>query len=678
MSEPSECDVLPAPLEIRCPEASTDQLLATEWLLTNKLGAYASGSVAGANTRRYHGLLVAATRPPAGRIVALSNVMEQLVLPDESGAETAWDLATFEFDNALQPLGCAHLETFGQGVSATFHYRLGGSELVKEVMLADAANAVAIQYRLLSGPAGILRIRPFVALRDYHGLRQQRQAHQMTYLHYHDGIRVEDRQSTTAALYMSMGPDPRQRFRSDTQWWYRFRYRGDLARGQAGSEDLYTPGFFEVPLAVDGPVQLTASMDDPKEVNLEATRKLKADRASQYVAGLGDDADETSRRLAMAAEAFVVQRRRPNAYPATTIAAGYHWFGAWGRDAMIALPGLLLETRRFEVALAVLRGFAEAVDEGMIPNFFDERGAGASFNSIDASLWFVMAADRYIGASGDLEGCQNHLAGAVSAILQHYHDGTRFDIRADHDSLLVGGGEQTQLTWMDVKFDGEPITPRHGKCVEINALWHAALRVAQRRAAGGAEAARWGQLADLVGQAFARQFWNEDRGCLYDVISDERWDEAIRPNQIIAVALPDCPLPLQQQRSVVAVVERELLTPVGVRTLARGAPGYRGRYGVSWESRDRAYHQGTAWPWLMGQFVEAYLRVHEFSDEARDRCRQWLAGWDGHLREAGLGTISEIFDGDEPHRPAGCIAQAWSVAEILRAKRLVARGAPMP
>ncbi|MHC4716679.1 MAG: amylo-alpha-1,6-glucosidase [Planctomycetota bacterium] len=676
MSNPSECDVLPAPLEVRCREASTDELLATEWLIANKLGAYASGTVLGTNTRRYHGLLVAATRPPGGRIVALSNLLEQLVLPDESGAESTWELATFEFDGALLPFGGAHLEAFRQGVSATFHYRFGQSELVKEVMLADAANAVAIQYRLLSGPAGILRIRPFVALRDYHELRQAGRTHQMTYLHYHDGIRVEDRESTTSALYMSMGPEPKQRFRSQTQWWYRFRYRGDLNRGQDGNEDLYTPGCFEVPLAVDGPVQLTASMDDPKEVNIEATRRVRLGRVSQYVAGLGDDADETSRRLAMAAETFVAQRRRPNAYPATTIVAGYHWFGSWGRDAMIALPGLLLETRRFEPALAVLRGFAEAVDEGMIPNFFDERGAGASFNSIDASLWFIIAADRYVAASGDVDGWQNHLAGAVLSILQHYHDGTRFDIRADHDGLLVGGDEQTQLTWMDAKFAGRPITPRYGKCVEINALWHAALRVAQRRTEEGTAAGKWGQIAQVVAAAFAERFWNPEAGCLYDIISGERMDDAIRPNQILAVALPDCPLPPDRQRSVVDVVQRELLTPMGLRTLSPAAPGYRGRYGVSWESRDRAYHQGTVWPWLTGPFIEAYLKVHEFSDQARDQCRQWLAGWGEHLRTAGLGFVSEIFDGDEPHAPAGCIAQAWSVAEILRAKRMVDRGRP--
>ncbi len=676
MSDLSERDVLPAPLEVHCRDTSTDELLATEWLIANQLGAYASGSVLGTNTRRYHGLLVAAMRPPGGRIVALSNVLEQFVLPDETGAETTWDLATLEFVGALDPFGAANLESFSQGVSATFRYRLGESELVKEIMLADAANAVAIQYRLLSGPAGMLRIRPFVALRDYHELRRFDQSHQMTYLHYRDGIRVEDRESTTSALFLSMGPDPRQRFHPETHWWYRFRYRADLGRGQEGDEDLYTPGCFEVPLAVNGPVQLTASMDDPKEVNVEATRQVRITRAAQYVAGLGDGADETSRRLAMAATGFVVRRRRPNAYPATTITAGYHWFGAWGRDAMISLPGLLLETRRFEQALAVLRGFAEAVDEGMIPNFFAERGVGAAFNSIDASLWFIIAADRYVAVSGDRQGWRNHLASAVRSILQHYHDGTRFDIHADHDALLLGGDEQTQLTWMDAKFAGEPVTPRHGKCVEINALWHAALRIAQRRAVEQDEAARWGQIADVVGAAFAGRFWNPDLGCLYDVISDDRLDDSIRPNQIIAVALPDCPLPADQQKSVVAVVERELLTPTGLRTLSPAAPTYRGRYGVSWESRDKSYHQGTAWPWLTGQFVEAYLKVHDFSDEARDRCRQWLSGWDDHLRHGGLGTISEIFDGDEPHTPVGCIAQAWSVAEVLRAKRMVDRGAP--
>jgi len=668
-------ELLPEPLVVSCDPSALEELLAKEWLLTNRIGAYASATVVGANTRQYHGLLVAAARPPVGRFMALSSVLDELVLPAER-TESNYDLATFEFDGAFQPFGVANLLEFRDDVAATFVYQCGPARLVKEIILADVANAVGIRYRLLSGPAGMLRIRPFVALRPQHELRRMQQDHHITYLYYRDGIRVEQRNASTHALHLTLVPAARRRFCPDPQWWYRFCYRADRARGLTGSEDLYSPGRFEVPLSPDSPVQLTASLDDPIEVNFDALAERKRQRRRALVSAVGAGADELTRRLAAATDAFVVQRKRPNAHPAATILAGYHWFGDWGRDAMIALPGLLLETGRYETALAVLRGFAEAVDAGMVPNFFDEYGSGPSFNSIDASLWFIIAADRYVSATGDEAGWRNHLMGAVGSILRHYHDGARFGIHADADGLLAGGDEATQLTWMDACAAGRPVTPRHGKCVEINALWHAALRIAQRRDTEPATALDWGHLADLVAGAFERNFWNEQAQCLYDVVRGDFRESAIRPNQILAVALPDCPLPADKQRSVVAVVQRELLTPFGLRTLSPGDQRYRGHGGHSTESRDLAYHQGTVWPWLLGPFVEAYLKVNDFSDEARAQAGQWLAPFEGHLREAGLGYISETFDGDPPHSPTGCIAQAWSVGEILRAKRLVSAGRP--
>ncbi len=671
---------LPAPIVIGG-DGDADDLLGREWLLTNRLGSYASGTVAGVNTRRYHGLLVAATQPPVGRILALSCLLDELVVPPAEGEQDAGapatprvhELSTFEFAGTFNPDARAALVEFRQGEAAAFVYRCGERELVKEIVLSEGGNAVAVRYRLTSGAGGTLRIRPFAAMRDYHSLRLSAGADRMTFLHYHDGVRVEDRPNGAGhTLYLSV--EPGGSFMPHGQWWYQFRYRADLDRGQEGFEDLYTPGWFEAPLSADAPVQLTACLDEPLKVNFEATVGQKRRRLKRLVEAVGPDADETTRRLAMASDAFVVSRRRTAEAAGTTILAGYHWFADWGRDAMIALPGVLLETGQHAAALEVLRTFAESIDEGMVPNRFDDYGGRPHFNSIDASLWFVIAADRYVQASGDEAAWRAELAGPVERILRAYHDGTRFGIHADSDGLIAAGDADTQLTWMDVSWEGVPVTPRHGKCVEVNALWHAALRIAAERSDDTAGADAHAAAADRVRAVFEKTFWHEQAECLYDCVRAGRPDRSVRPNQILAVALPHSPLEWPRRQSVVDVVQRELLTPRGLRTLARGHGLYRGRYGTSCESRDKAYHQGTVWAWLMGPFIEAYLKVNGFSLEARAQAKQWLEGFEQHLAEAGVGFISEVFDGDEPHAPGGCIAQAWSVGELLRAKRLVAEG----
>jgi len=686
MSRPSSRQALPPPIVVAAAGGNSAQLLDKEWLLANKLGAYASATAAGVNTRRYHGLLVAATVPPAGRIVALSCLLDQFIRPQRPDGETTFDLATFEFKGVFSPDGRANLVEFRNDLAATFCYRCGDSELTKEIILAEAANAVAVRYRLLNGPAGRLRLRPFVTLRDYHDLLQGPPQRGMALRQSPGSICVrpdppsnEDEGPclTDHALHMSVAPASRASFHPLPQWWYRFRYRADLARGQDGFEDLYTPGAFEVDLRHKAPVQLTASLDELAKVSFSATVAQKRRRLMRLVEAVGPGADQTTRRLAMASDAFVVTHKQPRLKPATTIVAGYHWFVDWGRDAMIASAGLLLETGRFKEAQSVLRLFARAAEDGMVPNCFSERGDPPGFNSIDASLWFVVAADRYVAASGDHAAWKKYFSPTVERICQAYHDGTRFDIHTDVDGLLTSGDELTQLTWMDAELDGpagrRPVTPRHGKAVEANALWHAALTIAARRCPGGDHYRR---LAEAVAEAFERTFWNDQAGCLYDCVRGDWADPSIRPNQITAVAMPQCPLRSDRQRSILDVVRRELLTPMGLRTLAPADGRYRGLYGGSWVSRDQAYHQGTVWPWLLGPFIEAHLRVNDFSPQARGQARQWLSGFDAHLAEAGLGYISEVFNGDPPHAPAGCIAQAWSVAEILRAKRLIVRPSP--
>jgi predicted glycogen debranching enzyme len=664
MPEPTAASRPLEPLVVPCQGRPLEDLLAREWLLANRIGAYASSTAVGCNTRRYHGLLVAATRPPMGRMVALSQVVEQLIAPT-----TTYDLATIEFPDTFSPRGVVHLHEFRNDAAPTFVFRAGGLELVKEVLLAETTNTVALRYTLRGGSAS-LRVMPFVALRDFHSLRSAGSPHQMTFETMGSGLAVQDRMQSAPALYLSA--DGAQ-FTPRPQWWYRFHYREDLARGQDAHEDLYVPGALIVPLADGQSWQLTASLSDPRPLDFAGTLAARRSRLAELAASVGPTADQATRTLAAASDAFVVQRHFPNAPPSWTILAGYHWFADWGRDTFVALPGLLLTTGRFALAREVFHTFASHVENGMVPNRFDDYSPAAHYNSIDASLWFIVAAERYLQATGDVTFWRTTLLPAAQSILRAYQNGTQFDIHADADGLLMGGSINTQLTWMDVKLGQEVITPRYGKCVDVNALWYCAHCILAERAAGidepFAESCR--NQAAMIARAFEAAFWNVPAGCLFDCIHDGQADATIRPNQILAVSLPHSPLNATQQACVLRIVQDRLLTPMGLRTLDPGDGRYRRRYGNSWESRDRAYHQGTVWAWLMGPFLEAYLRVHQYKPFALAQARQWLASYDAHLETAGLGYISEIFDADPPHAPRGCIAQAWSVGEVLRLKKLV-------
>jgi len=656
------------PVVVRRRDGDLDELLAREWLISNRIGAYASSTVLCCNTRRYHGLLVAATVPPMGRIVALSTVMEQL-----STDRAAYELGMNEFPGAFAPMGMVHLEQCRLDAAATFIFRLEQMELRKEVILADRANAVAVQYTLTGGSA-TLRLRPLVAMRDFHRLRPPGQDPKITFETDPGGVVVQDRSGAGRSLYLLSNDAS---FQGAPQWWRQFHYRADFARGHHGREDLYSPGVFTYDLIDGKSVQFNASLDEPIAVGFETTVRRRRRRLEKLTASVGDDADEATRRLAAATDAFVVQRGSPAATSSATILAGYHWFADWGRDAFVALPGLLLSTGRFDLARRVFTTFVDKIADGMIPNRFDDYAAAAHYNSIDASLWFIVAAERYIRATGDIAFWREVLMPAALTIVGAYQGGTRFDIRADGDGLLTGGAVDTQLTWMDVKLGDEAITPRHGKAVEVNALWYNAQRILAERCRGidDTMARHYDTQADLMAPAFVRTFWNDEGGCCYDCVTEGHADASIRPNQIFAVSLPYSPLTVEQQHGVLRVVTEELLTPVGLRTLSPRDPRYRSRYGGSWESRDRAYHQGTVWAWLLGAYVEAYLKLEGDKPFAVARANELLGAFDDHLLEAGLGYVSEIFDADPPHRPRGCIAQAWSVAEILRAKKLVSQHA---
>ena len=664
MAVSTENLIQPGPICVSVAGVEIAELLTKEWLIGNSLGAYSSSTAVGCNTRRYHGLLVAAANPPVGRISAVSTVMERVTIGD-----TSFELATNEFPDAFSPFGVAYLKEFRNEAAATFVFQLGRATFTKEIILADDANVAAVRYTL-RGDSGALELRPFLALRDYHALRKVSQPHQMEHHTTADGVVVANGLAPehTVHLTSSLGT-----FAPAGQWWYGFRYRVDIQRGQEGLEDLYTPGVFRDALREGRSHEFVAAFGGPGALDFADQVARRSARLASLRAAAGDEGDEFTCKLAEATDVFVARRDVPDQGPSATILAGFPWFTDWGRDAFVALPGLLLATKRFDLARQVFRTFAAYLSEGMIPNRLDDRSHEAHYNSIDASLWYIVAAERYLAATKDKAFWRDVLMPTSDTILRVHRTGTRFDIHADTDGLLAGGSGQTQLTWMDAALGDEVVTPRHGKAVEVNALWHSAHRIMAKRCVGldNSLAGAYSDIARSIADSFNRKFWNAEARCLYDCIRSDGVDAAVRANQILAVSLPHSPLAAERRRCVVRVVIDRLLTPRGLRTLSAEDAGYRGRYGGSWESRDRAYHQGTVWAWLIGPLVEAYLKTENAKPFAVAQAAGWLDGFAEHLTEAGLGSVSEIFDGDPPHTPGGCFAHAWSVAELLRARQLV-------
>ncbi len=637
-----------------------DQSLQLEWLETNGLGGFASSTVVGAHTRRYHGLLVAATHPPGGRRVLLSRADEQL---DSDGRH--FDLATSVYvEDVVHPQGYLNLVEFKLDPWPVMTYQLGDLTLVKSVTMRHGYNQTIISWHLAQADAPCsLSVRPLVAGRDYHHLQSASGAFN-SQLQTDSGsfaIQPYDGESTLTLTY------PKGKFWPDGLWYYDYLYHCERDRGLDCTEDLYSPGVIRWTLLPGETVYLCASSEPLDGWQPQAWLESERQRRAQLIAHLPPE-DGFGRALTRAAEQFVVSRPRAGAN-GHTIIAGYPWFGDWGRDTMISLPGLLLATGRFDEAKSVLRAFAEATEDGLLPNIFDESGAGASYNTVDAALWMFIAAHRYINATADHQFLAEVLYPTLAEIIESYYQGTQFDIYVDDDGLLSAGNEQTQLTWMDADPGDGPVTPRHGKAVEINALWYNALRIAADFAGqlGQSEAAaKFTERADQTRASFLDSFWDERLGYLYDCITSGQPDSSLRPNQVIAVALPYDLVSDAQAAQILCHVAEKLLTPYGLRTLSPDDAHYRGRYFGDQHSRDSAYHQGTIWPWLLGPYMTAYVKLHGLSEQTRNHLRKLTAPLCQHLRQAGLGSISEIFDGDAPHYPRGCIAQAWSVAELLR------------
>ncbi len=660
------------------------QAIAHEWLVTNGRGSYASGTVAGANTRRYHGLLVAALRPPLGRTLLVA-ALDATVEPAAGGAPgtSPIPLHVHEYhDGTVAPQGYRHIEAFAldDGIP-TWTYGFAGGRLTRQVWMEHGRDITYVRYALAPESAPIvLRVAPLCTFRDYHALTQG----------HPDWRYVVEPQETGVALRAWPEAPPYRlwldrpaHFTRREEWSWRFLYRVERDRGLDHLEDLYVPGDYAVALAPGETVTVVLTTESAAAASAAAgdshalSRARTRARLLPHRAGINAVADPVAATLCLAADQCLVARGSPAAAStAGTVLAGYPWFADWGRDTMIALPGLTLATGRAQEAEAILRVFADHVQDGLLPNRFPDAGDVPEYNTADATLWYFHAVARVLahsaaGAAGsgapEPRQLLSDLYPVLRRIVAHHLRGTRHHIHVDPDDALLYAGEPgVQLTWMDAKVGDWVVTPRIGKPVEINALWlHALTRMAEWATALGAadDATEYRRWLSRGQASFAARFWYAAGGFLYDVVDGPEGDDgSLRPNQVIASALPETPLTESQRRRVVEAVAQHLLTPVGLRSLDPGDDRYRGRYAGDIWQRDGAYHQGAVWPWLIGPFIDTHLAVYGDRAQAR-RILEPLAA---HLGTAGVGSVSEIFDGDPPHTPGGCYAQAWSVAELLR------------
>jgi predicted glycogen debranching enzyme len=641
-----------------------------EWLCTNGLGGFASGTVAGLPTRRYHGLLVAALKPPVGRTVLVGGLHERI---EYDGA--TYELSTARWaDGTVAPAGYRLIERFYlDGTTPVWHYACADTLVEKRVWMEPGANTTYVRYRLLRAGAGgpvRLTLRALVNYREFH-VTTHGPGWQMAVAPAGRGLQIiayDGARPLSIQVPGATSEPAHDRYVG-------FRLAAEEARGLDALDDSLHAGTFTATLAPDRPLTAVLSAEARPDLDGEQawarrraheTEVLLAWRKAQPAAGL---APAWIERLVLAADQFVVSRPLAADPGGLSVIAGYHWFGDWGRDTMIALPGLTLCTGRPEAARRILTTFARFVDGGMLPNVFPDAGERPEYNTADAALWYVEAVRAYHEATRD-DGALRELFPALEQIVRAYAAGTRYGIRVDPaDGLVTAGEPGVQLTWMDARVGDRVVTPRTGKPVEINALWYNALVAMTGLArALGRSATEWEGMAARAAVGFAR-FWNAEAGYCYDVIDGPDGHEAaLRPNQILAVSLPASALSAERQRQVVDACARRLLMSYGLRSLAPGEPGYQPRYAGGPRERDGAYHQGTAWAWLLGPFALAYDRVH--GDRAG--ARALLEPMAQHLGEYGVGSIAEVFDAEPPFAPGGCIAQAWSVAETLRAWCLLA------
>ncbi|MEO0899209.1 MAG: amylo-alpha-1,6-glucosidase [Bacteroidota bacterium] len=631
-----------------------DNATQYEWLETNGIGGYSSSSVIGTNTRRYHGLFVPALKAPVGRTVMLSKMDEALWIDGN-----CYDICANKYQGAIHPQGYIYQQRFEQEIFPTFTYFVNGVILKKTIVTIYGENTVVIRYEVVKADDDFtLQLQPLTFPRDYHTLGKEHHGINQV-VNFHDSTLSLQPKRELAPFYIS---GENVHFDYEPQWFFNFEYKVEDERGMEAHEDLFSPGKMFINLKEGETTHLIVSMrnipanEGSQLIELERKRRLG-------VMTQAPAAQPMIQRLTLASDQFIVKRGED----LKTIIAGYHWFTDWGRDTMISLPGLCLATGRYEDAKKILKAFALNTSQGMIPNRFPDGGEAPLYNNIDATMWFFVAIYKYALASRDFQFVLDEILPVMEDILSWHKKGTRYNIKMDKDGLLSGGTEGEMLTWMDARVGDWVVTPRIGKAVEVNALWYNAWRIYEYflKIKGDLETAqRVGVFALKIRKSFLDAFWNEKENYLFDVVDGKEKDPAFRPNQLFAISLPFTLINHEQANEILNRAEEELFTPVGLRSLSIYDSAYKGIYNGNQVNRDGAYHQGTVWSWLMGPYLDALIKVR--STWGRDEAVNILNKLYPHLSKAGIGHISEIFDGNGPHKPRGCVAQAWGVAEILR------------
>lgn len=627
-----------------------------EWLVSNGLGSYASSTVIGLNTRGYHGLLIASLDPPVRRTLFLSKLEEAL----EIGGRT-YLLAVNRYPGTIYPQGHLHLEQFRFDRYPIFVYKLGNTILEKSVFMPHGDNTVIITYKVIESDEPLkITIYPIINYRDYHYRTREDPRWNFSQALNPKGAEIRAFPGAET-LYLQ---SDLAAYQTSGLWYKNFIYEVSGEMGLDDREDQYNPGFFQSRMERGAQLSILASLRKQDTFSSEGVRYREMQRMRSILGKLPQN-DPFFLALADVADTFIVKRKSTNA---KSILAGYHWFADWGRDSMISIPGLTLAVKREEEGKEIIRTFLSYLKDGLVPNMFPDAGEAPIYNTMDASLWLINSCLEIYSETGSLDFIRE-VYPSLEKIISAYSSGTRFNIRQDTDGLIQGGVEGEALTWMDAKVDGVAITPRIGKPVEINALWYNALKAMERfsvdlKKANSAE--EYAKMAEETRVAFNMKFWNEERSCLHDLLVDDSGDGKIRPNQIFAIGLPFPVLDQLRWRETLRTVEVELFTPVGLRTLSPFDPEYKGRYAGIPKERDNSYHQGTVWPWLFGRYVSAYLKAYPGDQKTITFVKQLYVPFWKRFIEAGVNTISEIYDGDPPHTPRGCISQAWSIAELLR------------
>ncbi len=633
--------------------------LEREWVITNGIGGYAGSSIIGANTRKHQGLLVASLRAPVARYAILTKINEKMNIGGKD-----YSLYTNQRPGGWNEEGQKYLQRFIYEECPQFVYQAEEVFLTKKIAFEWERNTVAVGYEITNGSKPVtLSLTPLFTYRD-HSDDRERAALKFEYKKGKDTMYLIPEENKQVLIKASV--DCGNIESSDEMYDRELVYNTEIQTGGYCIDNAFTPYTVNIDVAPFETRKISFVCSIEEEYERDAFKII--DAFENRIRGLKELAgykDELADALVQAADQFIVQRKSTGY---KTVMAGYPWFTDWGRDTMIALQGLTLSTHRYEDAKGILRTFAKYIKDGLVPNVFPDEGLEPAYNTVDAAMWYFYSVDKYLEYTQDYEFIEKEIYVKLEEIIEAYKTETKYSIYMDKDSLIHAGGGFDQVTWMDVRVGEWVVTPRHGKPVEINALWYNALKVMEKLAKKfGKDDKQYSKLANQVKKSFNEKFWNEDRQCLYDVVDDEMSDDKIRPNQIYAVSLPYTMLDIEKEKCIVNTVMAHLYGTYGLRSLSKDDPEYIGRYEGKLHDRDAAYHQGTVWGFPLGGLITAFVKVNNKTPEAKKRARMMLEPIEDHLRDGCVGSIAEIFDGDEPHISRGCYAQAWSVGEILRA-----------